>query len=92
LLISAGADDTSHLEDQMESSTIEVHRMYLPAVELFMACQTQWRTGMVGVTGLDYMAVGLVAKTLGIKLSKKVFLWLQVMEGEALKQFSSKQA
>ncbi len=57
-----------------------------------MACQTQWRTGMVGVTGLDYMAVGFVAKTLGIKLSKKVFLWLQVMEGEALKQLSSKQA
>ncbi len=84
--MSAGADDTGHIDEQLEDNAIEVHQMYQPAVELFMACQTQWRTGMAGATGLDYVAVGLVAKTLGIKLSKKVFSWLQLMELEAMNQ------
>jgi hypothetical protein len=79
-----------HIDDEMTQDVIELHVMYEKAFRLFQLCSTQWRTGMSGVTGLDYVAVDFVARANGIKVGKKLLQWLQVMEGEALKQRSSK--
>ncbi len=45
---------------------------------------TQWRVGMGGAIGLDYVALPLVAKALRIKLTPARFDGLRVMEGAAL--------
>lgn len=33
-----------------------------PALDIFLFCQTQWRSSMSGITGLDYTAVISVIK------------------------------
>ena len=40
----------------------------LPAARLWLACQTQWRTGFAGATGLDYNAMFQVAGALEINI------------------------
>ena len=52
------------------------------ALELFLRCQTQWRTSVGGVTGLDYSSVlGLVNM---YAYSKETFEDLQIMEAKAI--------
>jgi hypothetical protein len=59
------------LRDQILRTTIEqetpadfvVMPEAAPALDVFLFCQTQWRTAMSGVTGLDYTAVIAVIKT-----------------------------
>lgn len=51
---------------------------------------TQWRIGMGVPTGLDYNALPVVAKSLGIKLEKEVFDGVLVMESEALSVMDKK--
>jgi hypothetical protein len=60
-----------------------------PVLELFLACQTQWRfipLGMGGALpqGLDYPAVESAARMLGLSLTPDTFEDLRVMEAEAL--------
>ena len=47
---------------------------------------TQWRVGMSGATGLDYAAVPVVMRLVGVKASERaeVFAGLQIMEQTAL--------
>jgi hypothetical protein len=47
---------------------------------------TQWRSGMNGLTGLDYTAIKPVFNLLGVskKSRAEVFEAIRVMEGEAL--------
>lgn len=54
-------------------------------VELFMRCQTQWRMGMNGPVGLDYMAVAWVLKLTAEEATHRALLEdLQIMEGAVL--------
>lgn len=55
--------------------------------ECFAAMQTQWRTGMGGSTGLDYVALEPVMRLRGIHRSerKNTFEDIRVMEAAALK-------
>lgn len=58
----------------------------VPAVELFLLCDTQWRYAPSGlVLGLDYPAVELVARMFGVELSADLFGRLQVLERELIK-------
>lgn len=52
------------------------------ASRLFYASQTQWRVGFAGPTGLDYLAVEVVARALDV--STETLPWLQIMESEQL--------
>lgn len=56
-----------------------------PAVEVFLRCQTQWRTTMTGVCGLDYSAVEWLFRLYGVKDQPAVLEGLQVMEAAAIK-------
>ena len=56
-----------------------------PAVEMFLRCQTQWRTTMAGVCGLDYAAVQWLFRLYEVKDQPAVLERLQVMEAMAVK-------
>ena len=67
-------------------AVVEVWRSNWPALRLFCAAGTQWRTastmGGIGWIGLDYQAVELVERRLG--LGPVAWADLQVMEEAAL--------
>ena len=56
-----------------------------PAVEMFLRCQTQWRTTSAGVCGLDYTAVLAVFRLYEVEDQPTVLEDLQVMEAAAVK-------
>jgi hypothetical protein len=58
----------------------------LDAWELYCACQTQWRTGFSGATGLDYASVLTVAERMDppIVLTPRVFDLLRLIEAKRL--------
>lgn len=91
MLLSAGANDgdINILTDQLNDDFVWYYPTeYQAPIELFLACYTQWRTGMAGAIGLDYVAVDVTRKMLGIKLKPEQFRLLQVMENEALKMMA----
>ena len=51
-------------------------------VELFLRCQTQWRTSVGGVTGFDYSSVLALVNMYAYDVS--VFEDLQIMEAAAI--------
>ena len=57
-----------------------------PALVVFLAMRTQWRTGMAGPTGLDYAALPELWRRCGIKAAERdgVFADLQTLELAAL--------
>jgi len=55
-----------------------------PAVEMFFRVQTQWRTAMSGVIGLDYTAVAWLLKLYEVEDQRSLLEDLQVMEAAAL--------
>jgi hypothetical protein len=65
---------------------VEVWPDAWPALRLFEALGTQWRTGQGGASGLDYAAVPATAAMLGIKRRDLVDIFpdLRVFEVEAL--------
>ena len=62
--------------------------------DLFMACQTQWRTGFNGPTGLDYTGVTVVARVMQIGAARLRGLWADfvAMERAALELFAERRA
>ena len=56
-----------------------------PTVETFLRVQTQWRTSMGGVTGLDYAAVAWVLKLYEVEDQRSLLENLQVMEAAAMR-------
>ncbi|MBO9717526.1 MAG: DUF1799 domain-containing protein [Pseudoxanthomonas sp.] len=56
------------------------------AVNVFIAMQTQWRTGLAGATGLDYAALPAVLRLVGVPEPDQpdTFECLRSMEAEAL--------
>tara|TARA_R110000787_G_scaffold90044_1_gene190497 strand:+ start:9461 stop:9736 length:276 start_codon:yes stop_codon:yes gene_type:complete len=55
------------------------------AVEMFLRCQTQWRTTMAGVCGLDYTAVQWLFRLYEVENPAAVLMDLQIMEAEAVR-------
>ena len=60
--------------------------------ECFAAMRTQWRTGMAGATGLDYVAIDPVMRLKKIPRSERIntFEDIRVMEMAALEVMQSK--
>lgn len=62
-----------------------------PAVELFLAVQTQWKVGALGgLFGLDYAGVEVVFRMRKVANRAEMFAKLQVMEAAALAAMSKK--
>lgn len=53
-------------------------------VEMFLRLQTQWRTTMNGVLGLDYQAVAWLLRLYEVEDPRALLEDLQVMEAAAL--------
>ena len=70
----------------------EVWEENWPAVEMFLRCQTQWRTTMSGVCGLDYTAVQWLFRLYEVKDQPAVLEDLQVMEAAAVKILNKEKA
>ena len=63
---------------------------HLPAVDLFMRCMTQWRTGPNGVIGLDYGVVLEMARLYKTPDLQQTMEHLQVMEIRARELLNEK--
>ena len=59
-------------------------------VEMFLRCQTQWRTTMNGVLGLDYGAVAWLFKMYAVEDPRALLEDLQTMEAAALMVINSR--
>ncbi len=73
---------------QEAEGRLEGERPALSALFLWDAVQSQWRVGMNGATGLDYVAVFLVADKLGLEVSSDVFRFLQTLEVAQLSEWN----
>jgi hypothetical protein len=62
----------------------EVWEENWPAVEMFLRVQTQWRTTMNGIMGLDYGAVAWLFKMYSVEDPRSLLEDLQVMEAAAM--------
>lgn len=61
-----------------------------PAVEMFLRVQTQWRTTMNGLLGLDYGAVAWLFKMYAVEDPRALLEDLQVMEAAAMAVINSR--
>ena len=61
-------------------------------VEMFLRVQTQWRSTMSGVIGLDYAAVEWLFKLYEVEDQRTLLEDLQVMEAAAMSAINSKGA
>lgn len=60
------------------------------ALRLWGVVQSQWRVGMAGATGLDYVAAYRVAETIGVEMDETVLALLQELEAEQLDEFQQR--
>jgi len=60
------------------------------ALEMFLRCQTQWRTTMSGVLGLDYVVVAWLLKLYEVENTRALLEDLQVMEAAAMMVINSR--
>lgn len=70
--------------DDYDDEIIEIWPDIWPSFEVFRAMSTQWRTGVNGVTGLDYNCLPQVMDWLGVEDKATVFSDIRVMESAAL--------
>jgi hypothetical protein len=61
-------------------------------IEMFLRVQTQWRTSMGGIVGLDYAAVAWVLKLYGIEDQRSLLEDLQVMEAAAMRVMNKQES
>jgi hypothetical protein len=74
-----------------ESDDYEVWPENWEAVQMFLRCQTQWRTaGMGGVLGLDYGAVAWLLRLYRVKDQRALLEDLQTMEAAVLEALAEK--
>ncbi|GEM_PF-2280097 len=86
----AAIDENRRAPGEDEAELASLWAWHLPALQLFDAMRTQWRTaaGMSGLVflGLDYGALTLVKQELGLPASDpELFKQLQAMERGALR-------
>lgn len=62
------------------------------ALDVFMASLTQWRTNLVGITGLDYRAVEFIAGAHNVRIDKRFLEKIQILEHDMLTDLSGKQS
>jgi hypothetical protein len=78
-------------QDRESVEAIEILPECWPAVELFVACSTQWRVGGMGVPiGLDYAGVRAAMALSRVRPSRELFEDVRVMERAALQELSSR--
>ena len=78
------------LPEQARTDDFEVWEENWPVLEMFLRCQTQWRTTMSGVLGLDYAAVAWVLKLYEVEDQRALLEDLQVMEAAAMVTINSR--
>ena len=78
------------LPEQARTDDFEVWEENWPVLEMFLRCQTQWRTTMSGVLGLDYAAVAWVLKLYEVEDQRSMLEDLQVMEAAAMATINSR--
>ncbi len=61
-----------------------------PAIELFVAMETQWNTGFSGPLGIKYEVLRPVADTLGIPWSREMFNDIRTLEITALNTWAQR--
>ncbi len=66
----------------------EVWEENWPALQAFLAVQTQWLRGMSGPTGLNYAGVRAGLDMAGIEVTRELFDQLRTMEAAALEEFA----
>lgn len=59
---------------------------------MFLRVQTQWRTTMSGVLGLDYTAVAWLLKLYKVEDQRGLLEDLQIMEAAAMMVLNSREA
>lgn len=72
--------------EDVEQEPVGVYPENWESFVLFDAMGTQWRAGACGATGLDYNALPVVIRSLGLAPSRRpqLFQDIRVMEAEAL--------
>ena len=75
---------------EQPSVDCEVWEENWPAVEMFLRVQTQWRTTMKGLLGLDYQAVAWLLRLYEVEDPRALLEDLQVMEAAALITINSR--
>lgn len=79
-------------EQPLAPVRLDVWPEHWPAVQLFIAAQTQWAVGMSGVVGLRYEALPFLMDCQGIPQADRpdVLADLQTMELRAIELWRSK--
>ena len=80
------------LQNRKQSKVFEVWEENWQVVEMFLRVQTQWRSTMSGVLGLDYAAVQWLFKLYEVDDQRTLLEDLQVMEAAAMSAINSKGA
>lgn len=75
---------------EQASNDCEVWEENWPAVEMFLRVQTQWRTTMNGILGLDYGALAWLFKMYAVEDPRSLLEDLQVMEAAAMVVINSR--
>lgn len=71
-------------------SALDVWPDMQPAFQLFQAMATQWRTGMGGITGLDYNCLPWLMRVYAVEDEASVLNDIRIMETAALKVIHQK--
>ena len=78
------------LPEQPRTDDFEVWEENWPVVEMFLRVQTQWRTTMNGVLGLDYGALAWLFMMYEVQDQRALLEDLQVMEAAAMVTINSR--
>ena len=78
------------LPPQSTETNFEVWEENWPAIEMFLRIQTQWRTSMNGLIGLDYKAVQWLFMMYEVKDQRALLEDLQIMEAAAMMAINSR--
>ena len=73
-----------------EPNDCEVWEENWAVLELFLKCQTQWRTTMNGVLGLDYVAVAWLFRLYAVDDDRSMLEDLQIMEAAAMSTLNAR--
>jgi hypothetical protein len=75
-----------------KSGDCEVWEENWVSVEMFLRLQTQWRVGMNGLLGLDYLAAEWLFRLYSVKEPASLLEDLQVMEAAVLTAVAKREA
>ena len=75
-----------------KSANCEVWEENWDSVEMFLRLETQWRVGMNGLLGLDYVAAEWLFRLYAVKEPASLLEDLQVMEAAVLTEISKREA